>query len=609
MNTFQLSPEIIYFLAWRCWRFGLKERRPNNIDFQNSQRARAQLSSYSLMAVIAILVMALCPSPVLAKNSQPEVQRLMSVEDTAKKALASLVTVVVTDSRGQLIKSGSGFFVDPHHIVTNLHVISGSSTVSVVTLDKKPFSVSSARIDDKHDLAVLDCPNIKWPHSLPLGNPDAVAIGESVVAAGSPYRMQGTISTGIVSAKRSLRGIDILQTTAPVSSGSSGGPLIDMRGRVIGINSFILANGQNLNFAQLSSHIPALLNGSAKVVNFRRGESVVGQSSTSDPNLDIVLMTLAKPDFAGSEIKRDLIGGADVVLIDQSRRSVYFSLPKSLFQEGNEKAQLDAIVSKFVIDTERIDLGVVEGMQTRFANYTLRRSLEKWVFFSTPLDNLRLRTDSPLRFKYKNAEYLVSSGELKSFQTNASVRGGRLAIDVAAYAKAVGKRLLPSFSVFVTVPGEPSLSRFVRDLTKGISDPEKKLQQLTDFVANEIQTDLGPNTVAVRKSSEVLMTRRGGRTSKTVLSCLSDRADRNRVRFCIFGTGSLDRGPTRWVSECEFSQLWFLGQAMDLDRSQHVGLHHRANGTSCATSAGQIDPCTVSPATRPRVRSQDWAST
>jgi S1-C subfamily serine protease len=148
MNTFQLSPEIIYFLAWRCWRFGLKERRPNNIDFQNSQRARAQLSSYSLMAVIAILVMALCPSPVLAKNSQPEVQRLMSVEDTAKKALASLVTVVVTDSGGQLIKSGSGFFVDPHHIVTNLHVISGSSTVSVVTLDKKPFSVSSARIDD-----------------------------------------------------------------------------------------------------------------------------------------------------------------------------------------------------------------------------------------------------------------------------------------------------------------------------------------------------------------------------------------------------------------------------------------------------------------------------
>ncbi|HEU4854681.1 MAG TPA: trypsin-like peptidase domain-containing protein, partial [Nitrosospira sp.] len=85
--------------------------------------------------------------------------------------------------------------------------------------------MSSARIDEKHDLAVLDCSNIKWPHSLPLGNPDAVAIGESVVAAGSPYRMQGTISTGIVSAKRSLKGINILQTAAPVSSGSSGGPL------------------------------------------------------------------------------------------------------------------------------------------------------------------------------------------------------------------------------------------------------------------------------------------------------------------------------------------------------------------------------------------------
>jgi hypothetical protein len=329
--------------------------------------------------------------------------------------------------------------------------------------------------------------------------------------------MQGTISTGIVSAKRSLKGIDILQTTAPISSGSSGGPLIDMRGQVIGINSFVLANGQNLNFAQLSSHIPALLNGSAKIVDFRRGQSVVDQSSSSDPNLDVVLMTLAKPDFAGSELKRDLICGADVVLIDQTRRSVYFSLPKSAFQEGHEKAQVDAIASKFVVDTERIDFGVIEGMQARFGNYILRRSLEKWVFFSTPLDNLRLRTDSSLRFKYKNAEYHVSSGELKSFQTNASVRGGRLAIDVAAYAKDVGKRLLPSFSAFVTVPGEPSLSHFVRYLTKGISDPEKKFQRLTDFVTNEIQTDSGPNAIAVKKSSEILMTRRGGRTSKTVL--------------------------------------------------------------------------------------------
>jgi hypothetical protein len=97
------------------------------------------------------------------------------------------------------------------------------------------------------------------------------------------------------------------------------------------------------------------------------------------------------------------------------------------------------------------------------------------------------------------------------------VRGGRLAIDAAAYAKDIGKRRLPSFSAFVTVPGEPSLSHFVRDLTKGISEPEKKLQRLTDFVTNEVQTDSGPNTIAVKKSSEALMTRRGGGTSKTVL--------------------------------------------------------------------------------------------
>jgi hypothetical protein len=112
----------------------------------------------------------------------------MFVEDIAKKALASLVTVVVKDRRGQLIKSGSGFFVGSSHVVTNLHVISGGGSVNVVTLDKKQFSVSSARIDESMISPYWTAPISNGPihcHSeilTPLRSAKALSLREVLIA-------------------------------------------------------------------------------------------------------------------------------------------------------------------------------------------------------------------------------------------------------------------------------------------------------------------------------------------------------------------------------------------------------------------------------------------
>lgn len=499
-------------------------------------------------------------TPIQAKEPpQPvaPVQAVLSVEAIARKTLPALVTVLVKDARAQLIKSGSGFFVAPQRVVTNLHVISGGGTISVVTLDKKEFVATSAGVDELHDLAVLECPDATSVATLSLGDIADVAIGESVVAAGSPLGMEGTISAGIVSAKRDVKGVVVIQTTAPISQGSSGGPLINTLGQVIGVNSFMAADGQNLNFAQLSSHVAALLRGSDKIVDFRRGESFSTKPDKPDPNQNALVALLAQPQFSGSEFKQSLIGNAELVLFDTIRRQVYFALSRAETQDGNDQARLNAAVAKFVADADRVVFASEEGMQARFANFTFRRSPDKWVFFSTDLDNIRLRTDGLLRFKYKDAEYTVSTGELSSFLANSSVRGGSLTVDASRFAKEIGKNVMLNWGPFVALPGEPSLSRFVDDLTKGISDNEQKIQRLTDFVANEIPVDpLQPPGIA-KRASEVLMTQRGNIPQKAIL--LASLLEQIPTEYVLVYSGGQDM----WVAvpQGHFKNDNFLGFA------------------------------------------------
>jgi S1-C subfamily serine protease len=264
------------------------------------------------MAGLAIGGIIFAISPAAAKDRSATPPLSLSIEAIAAKALPALVTVLIKDARGQLVKSGSGFFVEPKRLITNMHVIRGGGMVSVVTLDKREFAVASARTDEEHDLALLEVPDAVKVNTLPLGDPEAVAIGESVAAAGSPLGMQGTVSAGIVSAKRIVKGVAVIQTTAPISPGSSGGPLINSQGEVIGVNSFMAAEGQNLNFAHLSSHIAALRAGGGKSVDFRRGETITAKSDAADPNLSL----LAQASFSGTEFKQGLIGNAELVLLD-----------------------------------------------------------------------------------------------------------------------------------------------------------------------------------------------------------------------------------------------------------------------------------------------------
>ena len=140
---------------------------------------------------------------------------------------------------------GSGFIVnaDEGHIITNNHVIAGAEDIKVQLADDREYEATVVGADQQTDIAVIkiDAPDLK---AAELGDSDEVEVGEFVLAIGSPFGLRQTVSSGIISAKgRGDLGIedyeDFIQTDAAINRGNSGGPLVDVRGRVVGVNTAI----------------------------------------------------------------------------------------------------------------------------------------------------------------------------------------------------------------------------------------------------------------------------------------------------------------------------------------------------------------------------------
>lgn len=161
------------------------------------------------------------------------------------------------DDRGQIARGlGSGFIVSPDGVIlTNAHVVAGAQEVTVKLTDRREFKAKVLGADKQTDIAVLKIDARNLP-TVRLGDPSRVQVGEPVLAIGSPYGFENTVTAGIVSAKsRSLPDdtyVPFLQTDVAVNPGNSGGPLFNRNGEVIGINSQIYSRTggyQGLSFA------------------------------------------------------------------------------------------------------------------------------------------------------------------------------------------------------------------------------------------------------------------------------------------------------------------------------------------------------------------------
>src|SRR6266540_4229075 len=195
----------------------------------------------------------------------------------AQASFPSVVLVVMEDGRGHPLGLASGFFVNRDIIATNAHVIQGASRAYARRIgDKIKYDVRSiVALDEARDLALLQLEKATGT-PLTLGDSDRLAVGDEVFAVGNPQGLEGTFSQGIVSGVRAVKGMSLLQITAPISPGSSGGPVLNAQAEVIGVAVATFRDGQNLNFAVPAKYLMALMSEPANPRSLQSYEKASG---------------------------------------------------------------------------------------------------------------------------------------------------------------------------------------------------------------------------------------------------------------------------------------------------------------------------------------------
>ncbi|MCU0239425.1 MAG: tetratricopeptide repeat protein [Pyrinomonadaceae bacterium] len=222
-----------------------------------------------------------------------------NLPELVKKIKPSAVAIETFDAKGELLSRGSGFFIATDKVITNNHVIEKSARVEVHLFNNKKFPVKGVlAVDGEGDLAILqvDVPqNLAIPLSIEKLVPQE---GESIVVIGNPYGLEGSVSNGIVSAVREISGYGkIIQITAPISPGSSGSPVVNMRGQVIGVATLQAAEGQSLNFAVPSERIFSLKLNEVKTFALLNAENQRNKRATAERFYSQGLGILSRDDY------------------------------------------------------------------------------------------------------------------------------------------------------------------------------------------------------------------------------------------------------------------------------------------------------------------------
>jgi tetratricopeptide (TPR) repeat protein len=203
------------------------------------------------MKLVWLVLLLIIPIRTQAQDILPELVRRIK---------PSAVAIETFDSRGEKLSRGSGFFIESDRIVTNRHVIEGAYRAEIHSSTGTVFPVKGVlAVDAEGDIALLKIdPPVPAIRPLPLDKTSPQE-GESVVVIGNPLGLEGSVTNGIVSAVRDIPTFGrIIQITAAISSGSSGSPVVNMQGQVIGLATLQITGGQSVNFAIPSERISQL---------------------------------------------------------------------------------------------------------------------------------------------------------------------------------------------------------------------------------------------------------------------------------------------------------------------------------------------------------------
>jgi hypothetical protein len=211
---------------------------------------------------IHLLLVASCVAQAAVAAESPS-----TIYDGAKK---STFVIETFDLRGIPLSLGTGFAVRSNYLASNCHVLRGASRATAKSIDSgQSFPIETIGATDLGtDLVLL---RIGMPvKQLIVDTNFAWSVGDSVYALGNPRGLEGTFSAGIISATRDLGGVQYIQITAPISPGSSGGPILSGANKVIGVATSAVRDAQNLNFAVSAQHLVTLLNAEPQEDSFSR---------------------------------------------------------------------------------------------------------------------------------------------------------------------------------------------------------------------------------------------------------------------------------------------------------------------------------------------------
>ena len=200
-----------------------------------------------------LVILAACTTALgrqSAKPSAPATRKTLpalSAQQIFKHVAPSVMVVESLDANGKVAAFGSGVVIAPDRVITNRHVIEDGASFRVEH-DGKKWPAKLVRVDPDHDLADLFVAGLDAPVVTVLDS-SKLAVGETVYAIGAPEGLELTISEGLISGLRDFDKGRVIQTSAAISPGSSGGGLFDSQGRLVGVTTFYLKEGQSLNFA------------------------------------------------------------------------------------------------------------------------------------------------------------------------------------------------------------------------------------------------------------------------------------------------------------------------------------------------------------------------
>lgn len=266
---------------------------------------------------------------------------------------------------------GTGFIINPKgYIITNEHVINNATevTVTVIGFDE-PFKATVVGKDFNLDLAVLKIDSSKKLPYIELGNSDEMRVGDWVIAIGNPYRLDHTVTVGVISAKGRPVTIpdqstgkqrvykDLIQTDAAINPGNSGGPLISLDGKVIGINTAVNAQAQGIGFA-----IP--INTAKEVL-----DELITTGSVTRPFIGVLLQDVTKDlaDYFGLEkpkgsIIADVVSNSPAEKAGLQRGDVILKINDTDIKNSNDVSN---VVSKSKINDKLVML-ILRNGQTQY---------------------------------------------------------------------------------------------------------------------------------------------------------------------------------------------------------------------------------------------------